>query len=185
MLRGEKVTLRAVEREDVETLWRFWNDLEVELAGGGDPPQPTSLERLRARFEREEREGTRHKTEFVIEVDDECIGHCGLFHIDTAARHCELGITIGERDYWGRGYGREAVGLLLDYAFRIRNLRRVWLEVHAANERAIRAYKACGFVEEGRMRGHVWLAGRYVDNVIMGVMREEWREGGTIGQGNA
>ena len=57
--------------------------------------------------------------------------------------------------------------LLLDYAFRIRNLRRVWLEVHAANERAIRAYKACGFVEEGRMRGHVWLAGRYVDNVIM------------------
>ena len=75
--------------------------------------------------------------------------------------------------------------LLLDYAFRIRNFRRVWLEVHAANERAIRSYKACGFVEEGRMRGHVWLAGRYVDKVIMGVMREEWREGRTFGQGDA
>ena len=81
--------------------------------------------------------------------------------------------SIGDKDYWGRGYGREAVSLLLDYAFRVRNLRRVWLEVHAANERAIRAYKACGFVEEGRMREHVWLAGRYVDNVIMGVLREE------------
>jgi RimJ/RimL family protein N-acetyltransferase len=46
---------------------------------------------------------------------------------------------------------------------------------HPANERAIRAYRACGFVEEGRMREHVWLAGRYVDNVIMGVMREEWK----------
>lgn len=44
---------------------------------------------------------------------------------------------------------------------------------HAANERAIRAYRACGFVEEGRMREHVWLAGRYVDNLIMGVLREE------------
>jgi RimJ/RimL family protein N-acetyltransferase len=175
MLRGEKVTLRAVERGDLERLWLFWNDLEVELAGGGDPPQPLSLQRLRERFDREAREGTQDKIDFIIEADEECIGECGLLHIDLAARHCELGITIGEREYWGRGYGREAVKLLLDYAFRVRNFRRVWLEVHAANERAIRAYRACSFVEEGRMREHVWLAGRYVDNVIMGVMREEWK----------
>lgn len=50
----------------------------------------------------------------------------------------------------------------------------MWLEVHAANERGIRAYRSCGFVEEGRMREHVWLGGRYADNVIMGVLREEW-----------
>jgi RimJ/RimL family protein N-acetyltransferase len=185
MLKGERVTLRAVEKEDQETLWRFWNDLEVELAGGGDPPLPASLERLRARFEREEREGNRDHTDFMIEVDGAAIGHCGLFHVDTAARHCELGISIGEKDHWGRGYGRDAVRVLLDYAFRIRNLRRVWLETHASNDRAIRAYRACGFVEEGRMREHVWLAGRYVDNVIMGVMRGEWEGGGTVGQGNA
>jgi RimJ/RimL family protein N-acetyltransferase len=177
MLRGNKVVLRAVEKEDQETLWRFWNDLEIELAGGGDPPSPVSLERLRARFEREEREGTRDKTDFIIEADGVRIGECGLFHFDLAARHCELGITIGERDYWGRGYGRDAVRVLLDYAFRIRNFRRVWLETHASNERAIRAYRACGFVEEGRMREHIWLAGRYVDNVIMGVLREEWMVG--------
>jgi RimJ/RimL family protein N-acetyltransferase len=127
MLKGEKVTLRAVEKEDQESLWRFWNDLEVELAGGGDPPLPISLERIRSRFEREEREGARDNTGFMIEVDGATIGHCGLFHVDTAARHCELGIGIGEKDYWGRGYGREAVNLLLDYAFRIRNFRRVWL----------------------------------------------------------
>jgi RimJ/RimL family protein N-acetyltransferase len=185
MLEGNKVTLRAVEKEDQEILRRFWNDLEVELAGGGDPPLPVSLERLRAMFEREEREGARDKTDFMIEADGSSIGHCGLFHADVAARHCELGIAIGEKDFWGRGYGREAVGLLLDYAFRIRNFRRVWLKVHAANERAIRCYKACGFVEEGRMREHVWLAGRYVDTVIMGVMREEWQEGRAVGQGNA
>jgi RimJ/RimL family protein N-acetyltransferase len=167
--------LRAVEREGLETLRRFWNDLEIEIAGGDDPPQPVSLERLRARFDRKASEGSREKIDFVIEADGACIGACGLFNIDVAARHCELGITIGERDYWGRGYGREAVRLMLDYAFRVRNLRRVWLEVHATNERAIRAYKVCGFVEEGRMRGHVWLAGHYMDNVIMGVMREEWR----------
>jgi hypothetical protein len=147
MLKGEMVTLQAVEKEDQESLWQFWNDLEVELAGGGDPPLPVSLERLRARFEREEREGTRDKT--------------------------------------GARLRARSRGLLLDYAFWIRNFRRVWLEVHAANERAIRAYRACDFVEEGRMREHVWLAGRYVDKVIMGVMREEWQEGRTVGQGHS
>jgi RimJ/RimL family protein N-acetyltransferase len=57
---------------------------------------------------------------------------------------------------------------------------KVTLRFHAANERAIRSYKACGFVAEGRMREHVWLAGRFVDNVIMGILREAWKgeEGG-------
>ncbi len=174
MLRGEKVTLRAVARGDLPRLREFANDLEVELAGGGDPPAPRPLERIEKDFEREVSDLPRDKTNFAIEADGECIGTGGLFNIDWTARHAELGIGIGDKEYWGRGYGREAVGLLLDYAFRLRNLRRVWLEVHSANERAIRAYGSCGFVEEGRMRGHVWLGGRYVDNVIMGLLREEW-----------
>lgn len=175
MLRGERVTLRAITREDLPRLRAFANDLEVELAGGGDPPIPRALESLQKDFEREVSEPPRDRTNFAIEVDDTCIGTCGLFDIDVNARHAELGIGIGDKGYWGRGHGREAVGLLLDYAFRLRNLRRVWLEVHAANERAIRSYRSCGFVEEGRMREHIWLGGRYVDNVIMGVLREEWR----------
>jgi RimJ/RimL family protein N-acetyltransferase len=62
----------------------------------------------------------------------------------------------------------------------------VWPEVHAANERAIRAHRACGFLEEeGSMREHVRLAGCYVDLIIMGVLREEWSEGGRIGRGDA
>src|SRR5215208_1512486 len=112
MLRGEKVTLRSVEREDVEMLWRFWNDLEVELAGGGDPPLPVSLQRLRERFDREAREGTQDKIDFVIEADGACIGQCGLFHFDVASRHCELGTVGGEKEWGGRGWGGEAGGLL-------------------------------------------------------------------------
>ena len=176
LLSGEKVLLRAVTREDLPRLLEFANDPEVGLAGGGDPPIPCTLERLQKEFEREASDPPRDRTNFAIEAEGRCIGTCGLFDIDVNARHAELGIGIGDKDYWGRGYGREAVGLVLDYAFRFRNLRRVWLEVHSANERGIRSYRSCGFVEEGRMRGHVWLDGRYVDNVIMGVLREE-REG--------
>lgn len=101
MLRGGEVTLRAVEREDLECLWRFANDLEVELAGGGDPPQPRSFESFQADFEKETRERAPDKINFAIEVDGVCIGTCGLFGLDATARHAEFGIGIGEKELWG------------------------------------------------------------------------------------
>jgi RimJ/RimL family protein N-acetyltransferase len=173
MLRGEKVLLRALTRGDLGRLWTFNNDLEVELAGGGDPPMPQPLERLQADFDREAAKGGRDDATFAIEVDGQCVGACGLFTFNATARTCELGIAIGDRDYWGQGYGRDAVRVLIDYAFRYRNFRKVWLWTHAANLRAIRAYRAAGFVEEGRLRQHVWSNGRYDDAVDMGILRDD------------
>lgn len=170
--------LRAIEREDLPRLQTFNNDIEVELAGGGDPPWPQSIARLAADFERNVAEGGRdgghHGANFAIEADGQIIGICGLFGLDPTHRACELGITIGDKAYWGRGYGREAIGLLLDYAFRLLNVHRVYLRVHGRNERGIRTYRACGFVEEGRLRRHVWSNGAYDDLVFMGVLADEW-----------
>ena len=174
MLHGERVPLRGITRDDLARLWKFNNDLAVELAGGGDPPIPQSLARLQADFDRETATGGRDGAHFAIEIDGRFVGQCGLAGIEATHRTAMLGIAIGDREYWGRGHGREAVRLLLDYAFRFRNLRRVWLWVHADNERAVAAYRACGFVEEGRLREHVWSNGRYVDAVQMGVLRAEW-----------
>jgi RimJ/RimL family protein N-acetyltransferase len=174
MLRGEKVLLRAVKREDLQRQWVFNNDIEFELLGGGDPPEPQALERLEAEFDENVRKGGRDGTNFAIEADGKYIGGCGLFHFDEIAHTCEMGIGIGDRAYWGHGYGRDAVRVLLDYAFRQRNLHKVWLRVNGDNERAIHSYRACGFVEEGRLRQHVWSNGKYVDFVYMGVMRDEW-----------
>ena len=84
-------------------------------------------------------------------------------------------IVIGDKAYWGRGYGSDAVNVLLDYAFRLRNLRKVYLNVNGNNPRAMRAYAKCGFVEEGRWRKHVWSNGEYVDLVCMGILREEYQ----------
>ena len=174
MIAGERVTLRATTREDLTHLARFENDLGFVIAGGGDPLEPVPLERLQRDFEKEIADPPKDKIEFAIEIDGAYVGRCGLYNIDRTARHAELGIGIGEREYWGRGYGREAVRLLVDYAFRYRNLRRVWLWCQADNERAVAAYRACGFVEEGRLREHVWSDGRYTDAVYLGVLREEW-----------
>lgn len=176
MLKSARVTLRAIRRDDLSTLNAFYNDVEVELAGGGDPPLPQSVERLEAEFNSQIAGGGRDGMSFVIEADGRCIGQCALFGVNGVARTAELGITIGDKGYWGRGYGREAVTLLVEYGFRHHNLHRIHLKVHAANERAMRCYRACGFVEEGRLRSHVWSNGAYDDLVVMGVLRSEWSD---------
>jgi RimJ/RimL family protein N-acetyltransferase len=174
MLKGEKVLLRAIEREDLPRQWVFNNDIEIELLGGGDPPGPQSLTRLEAEFGERAQRGGRDGPNFAIEADGKYIGSCGLFHFDHGAHTCEMGIGIGDRAYWGHGYGRDAIQVLLRYAFRIRNLHKVWLTVNGNNERAIHSYRACGFAEEGRLRQHVWSNGHYIDLVYMGVFRNEW-----------
>src|SRR5689334_11537326 len=118
MLTGERITLRAIERDDLPLLWAYNNDLAVELAGGGDPPMPQSLARLQAEFDAKAATGGRDGATFAIVVDRRCIGTCGLFGQSETDGHVELGIGIGDQTYWNRGYGRETVTLLLDYAFR-------------------------------------------------------------------
>jgi RimJ/RimL family protein N-acetyltransferase len=176
MLQGARVRLRGMTRDDLPRLWAFNNDLETELAGGGDPPMPQSFERLQAEFDQEAGKGGRDGMSFAIEADGKYIGGCALFNFNPHSRTCELGITIGDKAYRGQGYGRESIKLLVDYAFRQRNLHKVWLQVHASNERAVRAYAACGFRQEGRLRAHVWSDGRYDDLLQMGLLRAEWQE---------
>jgi RimJ/RimL family protein N-acetyltransferase len=172
MLNGKKVTLRAMEREDQAIFWAYDNDLELAVLWS-DNPTPVSMAATEARFEKAIAE-TEPSYWFVIEADGKMIGVCDLMDFDQVARTCTLGIAIGERDYWGRGYGRDAVSTLVDYGFRHLNMHRIWLGVLAKNERAIRSYKACGFREEVLRRRHVWVDGGWGDEVMMGLLRDEW-----------
>ena len=173
MLRDEGVTLRATTREDLISLARFENDLGFVLAGGGDPPEPVPLERLQKDFDKEDPGPLANKVEFAMEADGSCIGRCGLYNIDRTARHAELGIGIGDKEYWGHGYGREAVGLLLDYAFRLRNFRRVWVAVPPHKDRGHRGDRSCHFRGEGPKPEHGWLAGLFLVNGLLGEVRVE------------
>ena len=177
MLKGNRIILRGIRRDDLPRLWEFKNDAEMIVSGDAEPPMPKSLERMQAEYDRDAAKGGVDGTWFAIEVDGKVIGQCGLYGFDKfrgVAHGCELGIIIGDKTYWGQGYGREAVSLLLDYAFCYWNAHRVGLETSSVNERALRCYKACGFVEEGRLRQAEWQNGQYVDTVMMGILREEW-----------
>lgn len=171
MLSGELVTLCAIEPEDAPTFARWANDVEVELLGSGDAPAPHPAAGVAAQLER--MRDDRDATNLAIVADGLLIGQVALHGVDHTARTAELGITIGNREYWGRGYGRDALRLVVDYGIRLRNLRKIWLTVNGSNERAMRAYAAVGFVEEGRQRQQTWNAGSYDDLVFKGIIRPD------------
>lgn len=136
-------------------------------------PVPVSHDRT-AGFIEQRDEDPRDVARFAIEVDKLYLGHCSLSGLRGPHGDLELGILIGDREYWSRGFGREVVSLLLDYAFRGLGARRIALTTHEDNERAIRCYKACGFVEDGRPRQVFWTGQRFADLVEMSVLRAEW-----------
>lgn len=119
--------------------------------------------------------GAPGRLHFVIETREELqpIGVISLEGINWRDRTAEVGITVGDTDFWGRGYGTDAMRTLLDVGFHWFNLHRIFLRVIADNERAVRSYEKCGFHHEGRLRQAVFINGGYKDMLIMGMLAEE------------
>jgi RimJ/RimL family protein N-acetyltransferase len=112
---------------------------------------------------------------FAIEADDGIyIGNIGLHNVERENRRATLGIVIGDKAYWGKGYGTDAIETMLGWAFGWLNLHRVTLTVYADNERAMRCYQSCGFRHEGTMRQARYSEGQYLDEHVMGILREEF-----------
>jgi diamine N-acetyltransferase len=176
MIYGELVRLRAMEREDTKMAYEWVNDPEVtrNLA----LYLPMSNQDEEQWFERVTH-GDPNERPLAIEVRDgadwKLIGNCGVFNIEWVNSNAELGILIGEKSAWNKGYGTEVMTLLLRHCFETLNLNRVFLRVYTDNGRGIRAYQKAGFVEEGRMREAVFKHGRYDDVIIMSVLRSEWQ----------
>ena len=106
---------------------------------------------------------------------DRLVGTCAFSQLDGDNGSALYHITIGEKDAWGQGYGSEATRLMLDHAFGELGLHRVALFVFEFNERAIRTYRRCGFVIEGRSRESIFRDGRWWDELAMSVLEADWR----------
>lgn len=107
--------------------------------------------------------------------NNELIGSVELDGVHWANGDCFVGLGIGNREYWGKGYGSEALDLMLGYGFLALNLHRVSLNVFEYNTRAIRAYEKLGFVHEGRARSFMERNGKRWDILYMGILAREWR----------
>ena len=174
MIYGEGIRLRAIERDDIPRFMRWFNDPEVRRYLSMYRPLSRAeeerwLESLLSRqndivlaIEVREGDGWRH------------IGNIGLHKIDWKNRVATLGIAIGEKGYWNRGYGTEAVRTMLRYAFGELGLHRVELEVYSFNPRAQRCYEKAGFKREGVRREALFRDGRFHDVITMGILRQEF-----------
>lgn len=141
------------------------------MYGGGGDPRP--LTRDEAHHDVHQGDGNPHS--WIIEHDGRYIGGIGLHSFNEADRRARLAIGISDAAKLGKGYGSEAVRLVLEYAFEKLKLHRVDLRVIAYNARAIRSYKKCGFVVEGRERESALVEGEWYDDLIMGTLESEWR----------
>jgi diamine N-acetyltransferase len=180
MIYGESIRFRAVEREDLPTFVRWLNDPEVKQGvmiyyPYSQAQEENWFEGMLKRPVDEHVMGIEVKEAATETVGDhwKLIGTVGFSTIDWRNRACEFGIMIGEKDYWNKGYGTEAVRLLTQYGFNTLNLHRVFLRVFENNPRAIRAYEKAGFVLEGRMRQAEFRDGKYMDVLIMSMLKDE------------
>ena len=177
MIRGSKTYLRALKHDDLPHFVRWINDPETRrFMTMRYPLSMTEEEGWWERFSTRQNDYV-----FAIEADEGTyIGNIGLHSVDLDNRRAVLGIIIGEKAYWGRGYGTDAICTMLDWAFGYLNLNRVSLTVYEYNERAIRCYEKSGFRHEGGMRQARYLDGKYYDELMMGILRNEFLEGQEI-----
>ncbi len=176
MLEGTRIRLVAPRKEFLPTFTKWMNDREIlqYLL----MYKPMTLEVEEKWFDQMiKQEGTilfsiltRSSTE-----EEKLIGNVDI-GIDHRNGVGSLGIIIGEKDYWGQGYGTEALRLLITYAFDTLNLQKVEIEVFSSNPRALACYKKVGFIEEGLKRRRYYIRGQYIDAIQLGMLKEEFHD---------
>jgi ribosomal-protein-alanine N-acetyltransferase len=172
-LSGRRVYLREVRPEDVnENYYRWMSDPDVTrfLESRFFPNSLASLRQYAT-----DKQGDRDNVFLAILLHENHrhIGNIKLGPIDWIHRRGEVGILIGEKDCWGKGYAAEAIGLLVDYAFDRLNLHKVTAGCYATNEGSTRTFEKAGFVREGLRKQHCFCEGSYVDVVLLGRVRQK------------
>ncbi len=170
-LRGKKTILRPPQDSDVLLFQRWVNDPEVRQF----------IQRYIPASEKEEREwiekmgkGSNTDIVLVIVAQGRPIGTMGIHGISWKDRTATTGALIGEKGYWGKGFGTDAKMALLDYAFNTLNLRKILSHVYAFNKRSLAYSLHCGYRIEGRLVRQRFVNGRYWDEIILGLFKSQW-----------
>ena len=170
-LLGDRIYLSPRNSGDVELFTEWLNDFETTDYIG------KSAELITLEGEKAFLEGDIKPTStFVIVTldQDQMIGTVSLESISWTDRTASLGIFIGDKNYRSKGYGTEAINLILEYGFKYMNLHSIKLDLLEVNERALKCYEKCGFKEAGRRRQCKFVNGKYYDALMMDILKEEF-----------
>lgn len=172
-LDGPGVYLRPPDEKDIPLFVKWMNDPEVRRFIRNDSPMTFAAER-EWYAERHKRMATDPIVVIADKENDKPIGTMGLHGIDHRNGTATTGACIGEKDYWGRGFGFRAKMVLLEYAFHTQNLRKIYSRVFASNGRSRRYSEKCGYSLEATLREDLFLEGKYVDLLVLSVFRKDW-----------
>ena len=177
MIEGKRVRLRSFELSDLDEIMKHWSNIELRNFVGSADRGPASRndeeEWIRNTWKQHQE---RKAFTFAIETiaDHKLMGGTSLFNIDWTSRSAMVGISIYDPENWGKGYGQESMNLILSFAFRNLNLNRVELGTFDFNKRAQKCYLKVGFKEVGRRRKACFIDGKYRDDIIMDMLKDEW-----------
>jgi len=177
--KGELVRLSAIDKEEMSKAFSRWSrDTEFRRFMDSGVFPMISHKNLQSMVEKDLEESSVNQHWFSIRKldNDMLLGDIDLYVYNWSGRDAFVGLGIGEREFWGKGYGTDVMKVILRYAFTEVSLNRVTLNVFEYNPRAIRSYEKAGFRHEGRMRQVLNKEGRRWDILFMGILREEWME---------
>lgn len=172
MFTRDGVTLRPLEPTDIETMYPWHLDYELDVYSSWGPRR--SYAQFEKRWESKILEPDEDMVYFGVVYEDRLVGRVQLALIDREQRRAAIGIIIGDRSVWGRGVGQTALRILFDYAFMVENLDRLYAEVYAFNVRSHRVMEAAGMKFEGVLRGHELHNGARHDIHFYGILRDEF-----------
>lgn len=176
MVIGEKVLIRAVEDEDLPYIHKWFNDFELmELFDF----KINFINYNELAYKAGQSDCSEVCIYFTIAERDtkKPVGRCSLTDIDFSNKKCLCSLYIGDESSREKGYGTEAMYLLMKFAFEDLDLNRLGTWVFDYNKRAIKSYKKCGMKVEGIMREGVYRDGKYHDVYFMGILKNEYMEG--------
>lgn len=173
-MEGKVVRLVALEGKHLDEIMKRWNDPEMRAFLGPYIPH-SRIQQTEWMESVETRRKNMQAFFFAIEriKDNAFLGTLSVHNIDWISRTARTGIVIHRKENWGKGFGSEAFGLLIEYCWKHLNLRRLELSVHTFNERAIRVYEKLGFRLIGTAHGLVYINGKHVDTHHMELIRED------------
>lgn len=170
MITGKKIVLREKRLSDARDDYAWQTDPELARLDAA-PQLATTFAHYLLDYANELHSPDSTRRRFAIDtLDGKHIGNCGYYGIDETKGEAELGITIGDRDYWSKGYGTDAVTTLVDYIFRETNLNRIHLKTLDWNIRAQKCFQKCGFTR----CGHSFRGG--YSFVLMELRRDQWQK---------
>ncbi len=172
MFTCDGVTLRPLELDDIDLIYQWESNIELDILSGWSPKR--SLVAFRHKYEKRITEPEDDRYTFGIQVEKRLIGYIEMVMIDRFERRAFISILIGEKQLWGRGIGSTALRILLDYAFTVQAMEKICAEVYGLNLRSQRLMERVGFQREGILRQHEFHNGSRQDMHFFGILKPEF-----------